>query len=618
MENPLAAMAISILILLISTAFGRRLLALAGVKSDSPVESSVFGAGLGLGALAYLVLAVGLMGLLHAWAVLAVLGIMAIISLGEIGRLIFAISRGLKSRAGERLTAIRALIAFPMIAVGALTVIAALAPPAELDWDGLAYHLAVPKIYLAKQSIHYIPFMSHSNFPFLVEMLYTVGLSLGSVSIAKLFHFWMFIATAAAIYSLCRRHLNARTGSLAALLFMTVPVIIWEAGIAYADIGTALYVTLGVYAILNWRQSRNVSWLIVGGLAMGFALGTKVLAAVPLAVLCLWALWASRNLKPALTIGVIAILVGAPWYVKSFVYTGNPFYPFLYNIFGGRFWSAEAAEAYRGAQLVFGMGRSLGDLIILPWNATMNGALFFDDPDPARPKLFSLIGPAFLGLIPLTVLAKGGCRRLVGMAAVVGVFGIAWFVLMQQIRYMIPIIPLLAIMAAAGLYAANEHWRFGRHVANAFTAVAIASGMIVALILAIMAAPAVFGIQDREDFLAENLDVYRAQAYVNDSTPEDAKIVLFEEVRGFYLDREYIWGNPGHHEMTPWQDFRNAEDMIGYFKEVGFSHALINWKYAGQAGLMHNLIAESIGKGLMREVYGSNLVSVYEFHTDED
>src|SRR5205823_3823427 len=84
----------------------------------------------------------------------------------------------------------------------------ALAPPADLDWDGLSYNLAAPKVYLRDHRIHFIAYDSHTNFPFTVEMLYTLGLAWGGAVAAKLFHWSMAWLTALAVGAWVQRHLR--------------------------------------------------------------------------------------------------------------------------------------------------------------------------------------------------------------------------------------------------------------------------------------------------------------------------------------------------------------------------------------------------------------------------
>ncbi|MGB9587162.1 MAG: hypothetical protein ACPL7O_03190, partial [Armatimonadota bacterium] len=223
-------------------------------------------------------------GLLYRWVLIAGVGLAFLLAGRQIIETTNDITAGLRRGIRIRVGFIPGLLTFSSVSLAVLALMQTLTPPAGLDWDGLAYHLAVPKLYLLRHAIYYVPFISHSNFPFLTEMWYTLGLSLGSAIIAKLFHFFMYVGTALGVYSLCKEHINRTVGSVAAVIFMSIPVVFWEAGVAYADITTAFYLVLAVYAILNWEKSDMLSWLFISSLAAGFALGTKVLAAVPIAV----------------------------------------------------------------------------------------------------------------------------------------------------------------------------------------------------------------------------------------------------------------------------------------------------------------------------------------------
>jgi hypothetical protein len=131
--------------------------------------------------------------------------------------------------------------------VAGVTLVAALAPPGGNDWDGLAYHLAAPKVYLRHGRIHFIPYDSHTDFPFTMEMLYSLGLALAGAPLAKLLHWSTGGLTALAVAAFWRTHLlrsgsepRARTRSpatwappLAAALFLSVPHVAWEATTPY-------------------------------------------------------------------------------------------------------------------------------------------------------------------------------------------------------------------------------------------------------------------------------------------------------------------------------------------------------------------------------------------------
>ena len=136
----------------------RRLFHASGM---APLEAAVFILPTGIGGLAYLTLALGLLRQANAAAFGVLLGIAA--ALGAV--LLFRAARGPKLEASAEARPVWYLgAAVALGLLGLFTAIAALAPPSFLEWDSLAYHLAAPKTYLAQGRIFYIPYDHHSNF----------------------------------------------------------------------------------------------------------------------------------------------------------------------------------------------------------------------------------------------------------------------------------------------------------------------------------------------------------------------------------------------------------------------------------------------------------------------
>lgn len=619
MQSLLLALPVSLAIIIVVTAFGRKITSLLRVEAASPTESGIFALGIGLGTLSYLVLCSGLLKLLYPLTFIVILALIAMVSLKEIRKILSEMLEAARSFAGTRLSAGDSVLTLGAVMLGGLALIAALSPPTGADWDGLSYHLAVPKIYLAHHAIHYIPFTSHSNFPFLTEMLYTVGLAFGSAGVAKLFHFWMYIGTAAAILSLCKRHLTALAGKAGSLIFMSAPVVFSEAGLAYADITMGFYILLATYALLNWEQTRSRGWIAACALLCGFALGTKILVVIPIAVFCAWILivegrecgW-RKGFSLACILGISSLVIGSPWYIKAWIYTGNPVYPFMYGIFGGKLWTAQLAADYVKEQTSFGMGKSIPQLFMSPWNLLANAIRFFNLPDPKHPNFFAMIGPAFLGLIPIPFVVSRLNKAFLRISAVAMVFFISWFFLMQHSRYLIAALPLFAIMAGWGIDSASCRFSFGRYVANGFLGFTVAVTLLFGVLLDTTVSKPLTGMMTTDEYLSDTLDVFDAESYINRELPQSAKIVLFDETRGFYLDREYIWGNPQHHAMIPWPAIHSGKQMIDWFTGHGYTHFLVNWKFAGQDELHKTLMGQAISENLMQEVHSSHGVSVYE------
>ena len=106
--------------------------------------------------------------------------------------------------------------------------------------------------------------------------------------------------------------------------------------------------------------------LALAAILMGFALSVKTLALIPLALSVVLLVSARAGWQRAALFAGIAVAVGSPFYLKSWVVTGNPVYPFGYRLFGGRgkdllhggrgldrCWGRRGANSFRGCQRIF-------------------------------------------------------------------------------------------------------------------------------------------------------------------------------------------------------------------------------------------------------------------------
>ena len=352
------------------------------------------------------------------------------------------------------------------------------------------------------------------------------------------------------------------------------------------------------------RRVRNY-WLALAGILAGLALGTKTLAIVaPIflagALLLNRQQTVFRRLREAALVIGICIIIASPWYVKSWIWTGNPTYPFFYSTFGGRYWSAAAAQSYREAQLAYGVGATHVDymagpwreihrvgpgawlregpfeFLVLPWNLTLHTASFADPPgllSPLNVHLISL-GPLFLALLPLAFLAGGlGPRHRFWLWFSL-VFLIFWFAAAQIMRYMIPVLPALALGLAGALLALRERqpW-LGRLIA-----IPVALGLIGSAATAYAFNADSFrvalGLEARADYLRRTLGPYAIMEYANMNLPADAKLLLLEEPRGFYLDRPYMWGG-GQNQMIAGPDYSSADTLLRALARYHINYVLM-------------------------------------------
>jgi hypothetical protein len=586
---------------LLALSLGSRLLSALRVECSSTLERAVMAMGLGLGVIAYLVLALGLLGWLRSAVVAAVLGALS----ASQGRGIYTWlrigGRWLKEQRSVRQTWGERALTVYVVVMSLLLLLATLCPPTGSDWDGLTYHLAAPKNFIRHGRIFYIPFDHHSNFPFTVEMLYTLGLILrgwtmeatGGAVAAKLFHTLFALLCALTIYAFGRRHLSRTAGLIGAAVFLSIPIVASEAVTAYADIGLATFALLAFYAFWNWKAEKGRGggehaspWLV--GLFAGLCMGTKysgLLVFGWLGLLMLIHVVRHRMaLQPLIVFVITAALIASPWYGKNVVYTRNPVYPFLYNVFGGRNWSKDRARAYEGHQREFGMGRGLVDFFLAPWRVTMwpwNYDREWDKRPVAQkqkgfevqPLPTSAIGPALLMFVMPLLLWRGHPKVIVFLLVTSLFFLCCWFfVLAQYNRYLFPILPPLSLCAGYAVVTFSQRSQPLRFVCGAALALNLAFGFVLFVATQQNELAVALGRMSEQQRL-ERFNVYAVCKFANENVAQSAQIVTYGETRWFYLDREYLWGEREHHTLINYEPM-TLDHLLAEYRRLKITHVL--------------------------------------------
>lgn len=474
--------------------------------------------------------------------------------------------------------------------------VAAAAPPGTLEWDTLSYHFAVPKTWLRTGRIHFIPYDHHSNFPFTLQLGYMAMLSAGSEAAAKWLHTLCGLALAISVYSTTRRLIpDSKYAPLVTVAtLLGIPMIFWELTVAYVDIATTLFTWASLSILLLLMQTegkespspkQRMQMLVLSGILMGCALGTKM------TVLVFWGMILAGMLafgflirksehltaiRHAAIWGCTGLIVGSPWYVKTFLYTGNPVYPYFYQIFGGRYWTAEHAARYAMDQAAFGIGKKPVDALLAPWNL-VNEALLVGQ----RPWIFTEY--VQYGLAPTLVIALVGLLwvgpKLSREALSILLFGLgvgaSWFVLMQQTRYLLPGIPCAAVLTGVVFAASNKYLKVTQVITTA---------VCVIWTLSIGSPLITDGLDTLQSRLSRDEQIYRrlgpvgrASIWINQNTASSAKVALFDEVRGYYIDRQVLWAEPNHADgLLPWKSYTDSADLARDLKQRGFTVILIN------------------------------------------
>jgi hypothetical protein len=580
-------------VVLLATGLGHRLL--RGLAYDSLLEELSLSAGLGLGLISLLTLGLGLTGLLYRWLFfgLALVGYVALF--GEIRTIL----RRLRSWKTPPLTSLSdRLLAAYLVVVVCLAVLASLTPP--IAWDSQVYHLTGPKLYIERSKIVGGMNLPYLGFPALLDMLFLAGMLLKSDIVPKLTHLGYGLLTVGLLYSFARRFLQSKTPLLASAIYLSAPSLVLISTWAYVDLGLAFYILAAFHSLMAWTESRERTWLILGGAFAGLSLGVKYTAVVTPLILVLIVIWQSWSQRVAgvvrnlLLFCAATTLVACPWYLKNLALWQNPFYPFL---FGGPFW--DEFRSWWFSRFGTGLSNEPVRLFLAPWEMTIMGV-------EGKAGYGASIGPIFLVCLPLLILVlirRNNDRHRTSIVAysllvcganyLLWLYGVAQSDLLRQTRLLLPIFPLLAVLAGIAVE------ELGAWDARGFSprrlllmVLVLAIGLnAFSFILSFVAdspLPYIVGLETREHYLQRHLgDYYLAISYINRDLPPSARVLFLWEPRSYYCEKD-CWPDAildRFKHLT--YHHGDAEGIAEYLRARSVSHILFH-----KAGFEHILSAQ--------------------------
>jgi hypothetical protein len=484
---------------------------------------------------------------LSAAQILTLPAVGALVLASAAGAAAFARPRFPRFSRGLRSAQVAAAAGCLLPIVLALAVAAVCSMDPELKGDAGVYHLTIPKLYIAHGGFFRIPFNVYSNWPLDGEMVFTLAMLLKDHVLANSVQCIFSVFTAYAIFEFVRVRKSAWYGFMAVLFVLFNHTFMLEAAIAYVDIIQAFFMTTAFIFMMrvNHEPEQRRVCLVLSGISCGIMAGMKVnglLSVVPIVFWYFVSLPAGNRLRRASVelatclLPPIVFLV-LPWMVKSVWFTGNPVYPFFYDVFGGPDWSQDCWRQFAHWQSSVGMGRTVLDYIKLPFRVILSAGEGYAHFDGSLNKMW-------IALLPLSVVAALWDRTVRACLVVSGIYFVCWASASQQLRFLIPIIPVLAIAAALALGGLMDRL-FARKVVavGGFAAVyCLAAALLMAEVSGSYAKAAEvagrYGGKDREAVLKSA--VPGEFAFMNRELPMNARLLFLNTNFGFYSDRAYI------------------------------------------------------------------------------
>ncbi|MEZ4318644.1 MAG: hypothetical protein R3F61_14110 [Myxococcota bacterium] len=206
-------------------------------------------------------------------------------------------------------------------------------------FDDITYHAAIPSQWLQWGAIDYVPFSYQAYYALNSELLSLwFMVPTGDPTHASLAVLLFVGLIVCGTLSMSETHDVPPhvTMAIVATMFASHRVLDFSRTFSSTDLAMTAYIVAALAFALRPPSVRMALWC---GLAGGLAIGTKVSAIPPMAVVGLWWLVRARkgrvDLPLVYTLGLLAF--GSYWYVRNLVHTGNPVFPAEIGPFEGPF-----------------------------------------------------------------------------------------------------------------------------------------------------------------------------------------------------------------------------------------------------------------------------------------
>ncbi len=553
-----------------------------------------------------------------------------------------------------------------VILLSHVLVVALLCFTPPISRDALIHHLGIPKLWLKNGGFYETPWAKYSYYPMNIDLLYLVALYFKNDIAPKFIHFSFALGTGLLIYLYLKKRFSRNWGLLGAIIFLTTPIVVRLSASAYIDLGMTFFITGSILGFVKWRDSgyNQLRWLIVSSCCMGIALGSKYNALIAWLFLNLIVTYGYAKDKhrqlPALEYGfiffAITALIASPWYVKNYILTGNPFYPLFEGFFGlldneggkasalGAIAQGKGVGFFQRRQMMY--GEDFWETLLIPVR------MFFQGKDDSYQYFDGMLNPILVVFLPFSLMNKDFRKDKIFFFAFSGFFIIiSFFLTAKQVRYILPAIPFLAILAVMGienivhnllhrkppspgkLEGKTRTLHFAFHWVGYGISICVI-GMLLILNLSylksqftnIQPLKYVLNKESRQDFLTHHLGSYPAMDYINNHTSTAAKVLfMFIGNRGYYLDRTY------HHDGSFGMESSNAlvrashnkRDFLACLQSLDCTHILVRTALFHKY-LKDNFQSEQISRLLdltrqyWKSIYESSGYVVYEIQNPTD
>ena len=398
----------------------------------------------------------------------------------------------------------------------------------ELSFDALWYHLTLPKLYIQNHAVVHVPgsLLYYSDMPKLIEMLYVPALLFGNEIFAKLIHFSFGLLSCSALYFLCRKLFDRKLSIIAVIIFYSNLVVGWQSITAYVDLARTFFEIIALWGFINFLEGENKKWLIVSAVMIGLATSVKILALGSLFIFLTLIIYFGilNHHKPRKIVNQISIfllfslLIPFPWFIFSFLNTGNPFYPLFTNIYPVSF--------------------SLN--LLNPFNfLTELWSLLIRSADPVSPLYL-----IFLPLIAVYFIKFSKTSKFIGLYSMLAV--LVWYFTPRTGggRFILPYLPAFSILVVQVIAIFEKKVEFRRLFLVLVVGISLSS-IIYREVANAKFIPVILGRESKNQFLSNHLnfsfgDFYDTDGYFKKNITSKDTVLLYGFHNLYYVDFPFV------------------------------------------------------------------------------
>lgn len=526
-------------------------------------------------------------------------------------------------------TSLRTIIVLLIFALLAILVAASIVPPS--GWDTLNYHLAIPKIFLQFEEIRHLPTIFHSHFPLPVQFQYLVLMGLTSASAASMLTLTYLVLTLVIMREMLKMMNYEHLWHTTIAVLFSITVVLFSTHETLIEPSAMFYITLAVFFCIQLIQKHSIGTVILIGIISGYAAATKYsnLPFIVLIPLSLGITMLGRNhVRPRVLmfISVVGIVVALPWYLRTWIDTGNPFWPyfltFIPSLYNENVYTL-SKNTPGIAKIIEVEKNRLSFILETIWKVLSKPIrmIFFPDQfggdDPKA-------GPLLLGLIPFVFMKlkdwNNRKRYLMLMIYTSLLFFVVWLVTFHNTRYLAPIFPITAIVLGLAYEKATESPAVRRIVqliiigSLGLSLLITGKANLTKINTYVSSANEIEYYNNLQSpYGGQMVREFGASHYINSIATEDTKVLILGGLFGYFLDVEWEIGRYDAQVKYDYSTINSIQDMSDMLKEHNITHILAPFSQTEERQPRYENILEFFEDMNMKEEQTKNGFDVLMF-----